>query len=117
MKMVNIFKPLLRLRKRQDNYRKCLLPVSRLLIRRLLWSSNNWLLCQLMLLSHHPQRMMVTRKLLRKLRLRWLLLRLKWTRDLQIPIIELLKWPRKMPICQTSELWLTFTVPSLTWVR
>jgi len=113
MRMVNIFKPLLRPRKKQGNCKKCSLPESKLLIRRLLWNRLNWLLCQLMLLFHLPQRMMATKKLLKKLKLKWLLLRLKWTRDFKKQIKELNKWQKRMPICQISELWPTFTDQSL----
>lgn len=116
MKMVSIFRLLLRLRLRPDSFKKCLLLVSKLSIKRLPWSRHNWLLCQL--LHHHQLRtMMDTRKLSKRLRQRWLPLKLLWTRDLLRRITELLKWQKRMQICQTSVPWLISMAPFLIWVK
>ena len=115
--MESTFKLWPRPRLRQDNCRKCLLPVRQQLIRKFKWSKKNWLVSQL----HHHQlsrrKMMVTSRLLRKLRLKWLLPKLLWTRVLQRQIIEFNRCHKKMLACPTSEHWQICIVPYPTWVR
>ena len=116
MKMENIFKLLQRRRRKPDSCRRCSSLVSKLLIRRLLWSRNNWQECQ-QLHHHQAQLMTVTKKLLKKLKLKWLLLRLLWTKDFRRRTIEFNKCSKKLRACQTSAHWLTCTDPFLIWAR
>ena len=89
MQMVSTSKLLLKLRKKPHNFKLCWLPVKLLLNKRFKMNKKNLpdnLLLQLNQLS--KKKMMVTLKLLKKLKQRWLLPKLQWTKVYKKLIIE-----------------------------
>lgn len=80
MRTENTSKLLLRLRLKPDNYKTCLLQERQLLTKKSQWNRRNWPANQQRLLQSSKKRTMVTLKLLKKLRLKWLLPKLLWTK-------------------------------------
>jgi hypothetical protein len=96
MKMVNIFKLLLKQEKKPDNYKLNLkqvkLPLKNILPNKQL----NLPLLQLKILFNKKFRlMMVTKKLLRRSKPRWPHYKEEWTKELLLLIREVLRWPKK----------------------
>ena len=118
MLMVNIFKLSPRQNRKQLNYNKCWLQERPQLIKRFKWSKRNLpdsQLCPLNQLS--KRRMMVMLRPLRKLKLKWQLLKQLWMQDFSRLIKEYNKCLKKQLKCPISEHSPTFTALYLTWVK
>jgi len=89
MRTENTSKLLLRLRLKQNNYKKCLLLERQLLTKKLQWNKRNWPASQQHPLQLSKKRMMVILRLLKKSRLKWLLPKLPWIKVYKKRIIEL----------------------------